>query len=678
MKKSVLIGTLAFVVLFCAFGVWFWSLGAIASESVPLIRVDVTAGTVEMKKGNTGDWQKLNASQTISAGDTLRSGEDGKADIQWGDRGVTRLEPKTELVIEAMPESNSVTNASIKLHMLSGKTWNRMVKLLDVQSTVQVRTDTVVATVRGTAFGIAAVDTGLEAAVTESVLNVGARDGKTSNLVREGRWGRFSTDGSPEVVRDLTDQDSWAAENRKKDAQFDEEQRRAALERLKRASGQGPAWLSALSEELRLAMAGDGAADLAAAYAARRIALAEQGDTSGIDSANFGRLVEKARPSPKAWQNLVSRVRDASEAVDSSTEGGRKTREAIWRVRELVLGEKTVGRRYALALNIDDKIDDLLARGQQPGLPAEAADLRREIDDWQQGSRDGVSSEESAALAAKADALRERLRNIGEAEPGTGSEIISPLVPPVAPTSTTSTTELPVKDSSTRPTTGQTTTTVPTKPNTVPPTTRVCASPRVSLFIKPATISLSETAGLVLIKACADGSTEDVTSKSVFNVNDLSIADVRGASVYPKKNGRVSVTGSFTLDGRALTDTQTLSISDATNGKRLSSVRVSTNGPTSLTTGQRASLEANAVYSDGSTKSVTYQCVWSTSDARMAIISSNTFQHLQGTGTVDAICSYTENGVTMRGSLMFTIALDSALQPTRSKPGSQYPSYIIP
>ncbi len=677
MKKPVILGAIVFVVLFCAFSVWFWSLGVVmASEGVPPIRVDVVQGTVEIRSTGSDAWKTLTASTNVAVGDSLRTMESGKAEIHWGDRGITRVDPKTELQIEALPEAGALTNASVKMRLASGKVWNRMYKLLDVQSDIQVRTDTVVATVRGTAFGVGADASGLETAVTESVVNIGSLDGKVGSLVREGRWGRFAKDGSPEIIRNLTEQDSWVTEQRAKDQTYDQEMRRAADERLKRMQGKGPAWLRALSEQLHLATAPEkDADDLASAYAARRLAEAAQAQDESSKTAAFAALLERARKSPAAWQAYLSRVRDLSLLSDPAQSQGRSVRDTMWRLREQALGETAVGRRYVLALNIDDKIDELLARPVDASRESDAEKLRREVDDWQQGSRDGLTSDDMSKLASKADALRERLREIGSA-----NEVVIPPAP-IEPTNSTTTSSTP-GEVPTRPTTTGTGTkpgTGTTTPVNTPPTTAVCASPRVSLFIKPSTISLSETAGLVLIKACADGKTEDISSKSVFNVSDLAIADARGASVLPRKVGRVAVTGSYTVDGRTLSDTQTLVITDAAGEKKLSGVRVSTGGSTQLTTGQRAPLDALAVYADGTTKSVTYQCVWSTTNARLAMISGNTFQHLQGTGSVDAVCAYTESGTTVKGSLTFTIGLDPALQPTNGrKPGYQYPTSFIP
>ena len=114
-----------------------------------------------------------------------------------------------------------------------------------------------------------------------------------------------------------------------------------------------------------------------------------------------------------------------------------------------------------------------------------------------------------------------------------------------------------------------------------------------------------------------------------------------------------------------LSSTANLTVSVAR--RSLSKITVTATGPTSISTGERIPVHAMATYSDNSTADITYQCQWSTSDPRMALVSNAIFQHLQGTGTVSAICAYTENRVSLSGSLLFTITLDPSLQPTRGQ-----------
>jgi hypothetical protein len=65
---------------------------------------------------------------------------------------------------------------------------------------------------------------------------------------------------------------------------------------------------------------------------------------------------------------------------------------------------------------------------------------------------------------------------------------------------------------------------------------------------------------------------------------------------------------------------------------------------------------------------VTPQCAWSTSASNVGIVQGTKFIATHDAGTASAICGYTENGITVSGSLLFTVSLDPALQPVIKKP----------
>src|SRR5688572_17510849 len=145
-------------------GTWFWSVGSVAAEHLPSIRVQVVKGNVEYKTGDV--WSVVKDVQEVHAGNMVKTGADSEAEILWGDQGVTRLDQNTELVIDDAPVDGSGAESSvIRLKVNAGRVWNRMLKLLDVDSAMEVRTSDVVATVRGTSYGIMKQPNCTEAAV---------------------------------------------------------------------------------------------------------------------------------------------------------------------------------------------------------------------------------------------------------------------------------------------------------------------------------------------------------------------------------------------------------------------------------------------------------------------------------------------------------------------------------
>lgn len=101
------------------------------------------------KKGGSKEAAKVGA--TISAGDTVISGNDSRAKIAMQDRNIITVLPNTTLVIEEYKSSG--TDKNVKLSLLEGKVRNDVKEKYDNdKNKFQIRTPTAVAGVRGTKF----------------------------------------------------------------------------------------------------------------------------------------------------------------------------------------------------------------------------------------------------------------------------------------------------------------------------------------------------------------------------------------------------------------------------------------------------------------------------------------------------------------------------------------------
>ena len=127
---------------------WFWSLGAVASVERKFIRVEAVEGHVEWKRANENEWRELTATTEVNTGDAVRTDVNARARILWGDRGVTRLDPATEIVLDAAPRGNMIDAALLRVRLESGRVWSRMLKMIDINEGMQVQTNNVVATIR--------------------------------------------------------------------------------------------------------------------------------------------------------------------------------------------------------------------------------------------------------------------------------------------------------------------------------------------------------------------------------------------------------------------------------------------------------------------------------------------------------------------------------------------------
>lgn len=671
-KRIKLIAGGLLAVLVLAFGIWFWSLGAVASEDVPAIRVETTKQSVEFKQKDSADWKKVETAQEVGVGDMVRTDKDGAAQIRWGDRGVTRLDPDTTLTIEEVPANpSSVTHAAIKLRLESGRVWSRVLKLFGPESAFEVKTNSVVATVRGTAYGTSITGSSTAVTVNEGVVEAAPSKGGNGTFVRQGKLGEFGGDGSLRNLRDLGPQDEWAGANRNLDKIFDEDLANETAMRFARLQKPAPEWLTELSEDMHLKFDLDGeTSKLAGAYAMRRVAALALGRNVSLESILSAKKWSEATRGDKVLNYVRLALQLARNPVVGKRFGdpGAHKLDVLETLRTNLLSDGVPGEIDARLVYLSESIVRAWSDndGQNVGsLQRDVSDLRLQISN---------SPDLSGGARNKMDRDALALLDFGGV--------------PVAETS--STTEGTAASTSTPETQGQDSTQTPsgsqppnqvTNPKSpagsvVKPETS-CEYRLLTLMAKPDRgIKVGDAVSLALYGNCPDGRTDDLTGQASFNPGLTTDGKIDGRVFYPAKDGTIRIYATLQLNGRMrFADT---SITVDKTPKRLTGVKVLALGPTTITTGQSVPLQATAAYSDGSTTDVTYQCQWMTSNARLAMVSNQRLQSLSGTGDVSATCNYSENGVNVFGSIMVTIQLDPALQPRTTNPtGSKLPGFTL-
>jgi hypothetical protein len=674
---------------------WFWSLGNPIADQSHAFRVQNIQGSVDWKQKGTDVWKTLTATQDVASGDALRTGAGSSAEIAWDDRGVTRLDANTQMTIENAPaDPGSVLQTQIALRLDAGRMWSRLLKLMDVDSSFAVKTDTTVATVRGTIFGFERSASGTRVLVSESVVGVAPASGNgASTLLRDHQVGDFTDTGSATSVRTITDADDWASKNAPLDQSFDAAWRKKKQDHNAQLQRNLPEWMIEASERMRLASApASEQQDLIVSFLMRRLAAA-QADPShareilgGLDLSSLQGAAQQ-----RALREISDMLFFEEPRPGHTPESGWY--ETLRSMRITLLTSASHSDAYARALVIDDAIDGVLF----PPSPLSADDLRTRIIDingqitaWERvfGTTD--------ALRRKAEALRDRLSGFSV----TGA-LLPDVVPAIVPTtdtasSTTSTiTLVPVNATGTNgienpPTTptrtppahttsstsGATAPPQQTPPVTTPPANPVatCVEPAYMLIPSPGSTQVGQSVTLQLFATCRDGRVEDLTDRTTFSLADATTGQLSGKTFTPSIPGSPMVRG-VVLDANAMRGASaTITVTKVV--RKLTAVRAIAVGSTTLTTGQSSPLDATAVYSDGSTTDIKYQCNWSTSDPRLAMISSATFLSLSGTGSVSAVCSYTENDISKSGNVDFTISLDPSLTPTNgSTPTRTYNPY---
>ena len=139
-------------------GITFIAVGVFALTASPLddwegsVELNIITADVSVKQGNL-DYQIVTESLSLAEGDMIKTDKNGEAEILIGDGAVIRLAPETELVINKT-NLDSLWEQNVNVAVNQGKIWFRIIKIFDEGSSWEVETPTVVATVRGTAFGL--------------------------------------------------------------------------------------------------------------------------------------------------------------------------------------------------------------------------------------------------------------------------------------------------------------------------------------------------------------------------------------------------------------------------------------------------------------------------------------------------------------------------------------------
>lgn len=162
----------------------------------------VIEGTVEVRRGE-GAYVAGREGQTLQAGDAVRTGFDGRAEIEYFDGSLTRLDGDTTFTLRELASMPDEPDSKlIEAEQAEGRTFERVTEITDSQSRFDVETPTATASVRGTSYVLTVHPDGSteiwvlpdEEAGTSSVVLI-LEDG-TEVVVSEGQGLRVTASGS--------------------------------------------------------------------------------------------------------------------------------------------------------------------------------------------------------------------------------------------------------------------------------------------------------------------------------------------------------------------------------------------------------------------------------------------------------------------------------------------------
>jgi len=113
----------------------------------------------------------LEDGQALGAGDEIKVNV-GAVELIYPDAGVSRIEAGTNIVLLPQTDETREGEISAEIQLIAGNVWTRFERLLGSSETFSVSANGVVATVRGTAFGVSLDADGVEVQVAESQVEV--------------------------------------------------------------------------------------------------------------------------------------------------------------------------------------------------------------------------------------------------------------------------------------------------------------------------------------------------------------------------------------------------------------------------------------------------------------------------------------------------------------------------
>jgi FecR protein len=110
-------------------------------------------GEVDVQRGGDGQFRPGSEGATLREGDVVRTGPDGRAEIEYFDGSLTRLDQGTTFVLKELASIPDVPGSKlIEGEQATGRTFQRIVELTDSESRFDVETPTATASVRGTQY----------------------------------------------------------------------------------------------------------------------------------------------------------------------------------------------------------------------------------------------------------------------------------------------------------------------------------------------------------------------------------------------------------------------------------------------------------------------------------------------------------------------------------------------
>lgn len=662
MKKWIFFLVLPLVILI-GLTWWFWSLGSVPEYPTQRITLMIESQGVRVRRPEATIWEAASTGMEIGEGWSVQTDGTGLASVRLLGQAESRLGHGAEITItKAMADASDVSKTRLELQLTSGRVWSRVLRLLDVNASFTVRTSAVVATVRGTAFDVSTDPSGATEVFANggAVMTAAVSGSGDAEAIPEGTIVRYRADGAVHAKLAMTSEQKtsdWAMRNELADDAFVAAQRKEQRMALEQLGGVRPdqvfASIAELSEDLHLSLMQENKKDaLAQRYFVRRflhlIELVENGKT-GLAAQEFARLEsyirtqlsgqDGARERDRIRQALA-RIDFLVEQVDPDDAALYPFKQRIENISELLVSADESSGFFVRLLTLDARLDEanrlILRRALEEarisldGVRSGIENLRREI------STSALSGESARTIPEKIKAVDAR-ELVARA---LLQEALKPVVEPVVATST-----MP-----------GTTTLEGLQPEVSASTTPAELEPEfesITVTLRPNPLKVGATAKIIVIARKADGTTKDISALTQYTVASTNVLSLNGTLCTAVSAGYETLTATYQDRGKTLTATTQV----VTEGEAiLESLIISSSAGTSLQPGETSEITATAKYNNGLTKLVTNQANIVIASGAGVLNGSVFIAPTTKTSVTEIGGNFTENGVTVVGTLRITSA----------------------
>jgi hypothetical protein len=208
----------------------------------PVIKLTKIKGDVSYRFVDTLEFAQLNGSIELSTGDSVKTGEGGKAKIAFFDTQEIVLDENTEITInEGFIDEYQPLLSKVKLNLSEGQIWTRLLELLHPDAEFEVEAEDVVATVRGTSFNMSAVKGEVKIAVFENIVQVTPKDKPNEKYTLEVddviEYKKEAETKDRFILRKINDKEKesdWVKDNIKQNDEFKSEMNKKQDELMKK------------------------------------------------------------------------------------------------------------------------------------------------------------------------------------------------------------------------------------------------------------------------------------------------------------------------------------------------------------------------------------------------------------------------------------------------------------